>query len=114
MSDAFFRLFDPLTHAATRGQKPLNGFLALHQAQDEIDIELIVVKKIIKSQEGVPDLEHRRDRCKDPFHEQGRPRLRRVQIVFLKGDAVFHKGLLQDTAVGTDGQRVHVHSLLRF
>jgi len=89
-------------------------FLAPQQAQDEVDIELIVVKKIIKRQECVLDLEHRRDRRKDPLHEQGRPRLRRFQIVFLKGDAVFHKGLLQDTAVGAHGQRVHVHSLLRF
>jgi len=99
---------------ASSAKKHSTWFLAPQQAQDEIDIELIVVKKIIERQEGVLHLEHRRDRRKDPSHEQGRPRLRRVQVVFLKGDAVLHKRLLQDTAVGTHGQRVHVHSLLRF
>jgi len=95
-------------------KKPSARFLAPQQAQDEVDIDLIVVKKIIKRQEGVPDLEHRRDRRKDPLHEEGRPRLRRFHVVFLEGDAVFHEGLLQDTAVGADGQRVHVHRLLCF
>lgn|GEM_PF-6461055 len=36
------------------------------------------MKKILKRQERVPDLEHRRDRGKDPLHEEGRSRLGRV------------------------------------
>ena len=47
--------------------------LAPQEAQDQIDVQLIVAKKLIKRQERVPDLEHRRYRRKDPFHEQGRP-----------------------------------------
>jgi hypothetical protein len=50
-------------------KRPSARFLAPQQAQDEIDIELIVVKKIVKRQEGVPHLEHRRDRRKDPLHK---------------------------------------------
>jgi hypothetical protein len=49
--------------------KPSARFLAPQQTQNEVDIELIVTKKIIKRQEGVPYLEHRRDRRKDPLHE---------------------------------------------
>jgi len=71
MSDAAFWAFSTriCTRPRPNEKKPSARFLASQQAQDEVDIELIVVKKIIKRQEGVPHLKHRRDRRKDPFHE---------------------------------------------
>jgi hypothetical protein len=47
--------------------KPPDRFLTLQKAQDQIEVELIAVKKILERQEGVSDLEHRRDCRKDPF-----------------------------------------------
>jgi len=100
----FLGLFQPTLYAPRlQCEKTFDVVLAPQQAQDEIDIELIVVKKIIERQEGVLHLEHRRDRRKDPSHEQGRPRLRRVQVVFLKGDAVLHKRLLRTLQLGHTG-----------
>jgi len=49
--------------------KASERFLAPQEAQDQIEVEFIVVKKIIERQEGVLDLEHRRNRRKDPLHE---------------------------------------------
>jgi hypothetical protein len=45
----FLRLFQPESvRARPNEKKPSARFLASQQAQDEVDIELIVVKKIIK------------------------------------------------------------------